>query len=89
MKQITLKNGFVVEVSENAADNMELVDALSEMKDDDDALAISKVTKLLLGKKQRKELYDALRTEDGRVPVKEISDAIKEIFEALGDQGKN
>ena len=51
MKQITLKNGFVVEVSENAADNMELVDALSEMKDDDDTLAISKVTKLLLGKK--------------------------------------
>lgn len=54
MKQIVLNNGFAVEVDENVIDNMELVDALAEMKDDDDPLGISKVTKLLLGKKQRK-----------------------------------
>ena len=52
MKQIVLNNGFAVEVDENVIDNMELVDALAEMKDDDDPLGISKVTKLLLGKKQ-------------------------------------
>ncbi len=89
MKQIVLNNGFAVEVDENVIDNMELVDALAEMKDDDDPLGISKVTKLLLGKKQRKALYDAVRTEDGRVPLNEISHAIEEIFAAFDDQGKN
>ena len=89
MKQITLENGFVISVDENVIDNMELVDALADMKDDDDSLGISKVTRLLLGKKQRKALYDAIRTEDGRVPLNEISHAIEEIFAAFDDQGKN
>ena len=89
MKQITLENGFVISVDENVIDNMELVDALAEMKDDDDSLGISKVARLLLGKKQRKALYDAVRTEDGRVPLNEISHAIEEIFAAFDDQGKN
>lgn len=89
MKQIVLNNGFAVEVDENVIDNMELVDALAEMKDDDDPLGISKVTKLLLGKKQRKALYDSVRTEDGRVPLNEICHAIEEIFAAFDDQGKN
>lgn len=89
MKQITLENGFVISVDENVIDNMELVDALAEMKDDDDSLGISKVARLILGKKQRKALYDAVRTEDGRVPLNEISHAIEEIFAAFDDQGKN
>ena len=89
MKQITLENGFVISVDENVIDNMELVDALAEMKDDDDSLGISKVARLILGKKQRKALYDAVRTEDGRVPLNEISHAIEEIFAAFDEQGKN
>ena len=89
MKQITLENGFVISVDENVIDNMELVDALAEMKDDDDSLGISKVARLILGKKQRKALYDAVRTEDGRVPLNEISHAIEEIFADFDDQGKN
>ena len=89
MKQITLENGFVISVDENVIDNMELVDALAEMKDDDDSLGISKVARLILGKKQRKALYDAVRTEDGRVPLNEISHAIEELFAAFDDQGKN
>ena len=89
MKQITLNNGFTIEVDENVIDNMELVDALAEMEEDEESLGISRVAKLLLGKKQRKALYDAVRTEDGRVPVKEIDHAIGEIFAAFDDQGKN
>lgn len=88
MKQIILKNGFTVEVDEKVMDNMELVDALAEMEEED-SLGISRVAKLLLGKKQRKALYDAVRTEDGRVPVKEIDSALGEIFEAFDEPGKN
>ena len=87
MKTIELKNGLKLEMNENTMDNMELVDTLAEAEDD--PLAVSRMTKLVLGTEGRKKLYDSLRTEDGRVPVAAVSDAIKEIFEAFGEKGKN
>ena len=50
---------------------------------------IAQIMQLVLGTEGRKKLYDSLRTEDGRVPVAAVSDAIKEIFEAFGEKGKN
>lgn len=87
MKKIKLTNGFEVEISENAMDNMELVDALAEMTDEN-PLEVSKVCSMVLGD-NKKSLYDYIRTEDGRVPVREISKAIREIFESFGEKGKN
>ncbi len=87
MKQIELKNGFRTELSDDTMNNMELVDALAEAGGED-PMAVSKICKIILGEKKRKELYDAIRTEDGRVPVEAVSDAIKEIFEVFGDTGK-
>lgn len=88
MKQIELKNGFKTELEDNVMDNMELVDALAEA-DDTNPLAVSRIVLLILGKEKRKALYDTLRTEDGRVPVEDVSNAIREIFQAFGDKGKN
>lgn len=87
MKTVELSNGFKVTISENAMDNMELVDALAEMTDDN-PLEVSKVCTMVLGD-NKKELYNHIRTEDGRVPVKEVSKCIKEIFESFGEKGKN
>ena len=50
---------------------------------------ISAVCRLVLGKAQRKALYDHLRTEDGRVPADQVSAALNEIFLALGPDAKN
>ena len=86
--KVTLKDGFVLEVADNAADNMELVDALAEMQEED-PLAVSRVSLLVVGKPQRKALYDHLRGEDGRVPVAAVNDVLTEIFAALGGAGKN
>jgi hypothetical protein len=36
----------------------------------------------MLGKDQKKKLYDHVRTDDGRVPVEKLSTEIQEIFEA-------
>ena len=85
---VTLKDGFVLEVADDAADNMELVDALADTQDED-PLAMSRVCLLVLGKTQRKALYDHLRCEDGRVPVAAVNDVLTEIFAALGGAGKN
>jgi len=68
-------------------DNMELVDTLAEASEED-PLAVSKMVRLILGNEKRK-LYDSLRTEDGRVPVEAVSNALKEIFESFGEKGKN
>ena len=88
MKEITLKNGLKLELDEKTMDNMELVDVLADAADDD-PLAVSRMGKLILGKEKRKMLYDSLRSEDGRVPVEAVSNAIKEIFEAFGEKAKN
>ncbi len=79
-------SGFAFKIKEEQLDNMELVDAIAEAEEN--PVAASRVLKLLLGD-QRKELYDTLRTTDGRVPVEATADAIKEIFAAGGKQAKN
>lgn len=76
------ESGFEYKLTEEALDNMELVDALSELEDN--PLYISKVVKLLLGDEQRKSLYDHVRAEDGRVPTSKIEKELSEIM--LGTQ---
>ncbi len=87
MTQVTLKDGFILEVDEERLDNMELVEALSDLVEADNALALARVAKLALGDEAKKRLYDHFR-ENGRVPTRAVSDAINEIFTAVG-QAKN
>lgn len=87
MKKGKLNNGFEYEVDENVLDDMELLDALAEAEEN--PLKISVVSRKVLGTEQRKRLYDHLRREDGTVPVEEASQAIIDILEDMGDEGKN
>lgn len=87
MKKGELENGFKYEVDENILDDMELLDALAEAEEN--PLKISIVSKKILGTEQRKRLYDHIRREDGTVPVEDASQAIADILEALGEEGKN
>lgn len=80
-------SGFEYSIDPSVMDNMELLDRIVEI--DTNPLALSKVVGLVLGSEQRKALYDHLRTDDGRVPVKGVSDAIVEIFNSSGQSGKN
>ena len=86
--KITTRSGFSCDIPDAAVNNMELVDALAEMQEEN-PLQISAVCRLVLGKAQRKALYDHLRTEDGRVPADQVSAALNEIFLALGPDAKN
>jgi len=80
-------SGFSYRVADNAIDNMEFLDALAELNDED-ALALSKICLLLLGKQQRRSLYDHLRREDGTVPIAEVNAEILDILNAQ-QTGKN
>lgn len=87
MRQINLKCGLACELPDDVMDNMELVDALAEC-DENNPLVLARICRLLYGDKIRKELYSILRTEDGRVPVAAVAEAVRETFELFGDDGK-
>lgn len=87
MEKGKLENGFEYEVDEKLLDDMELLDALAEAEEN--PLKISVVSKKVLGTEQRKRLYDHIRREDGTVPVEEASQAIVDILESMGEEGKN
>lgn len=82
------KTGFFFSVEKEAVDNMELIDDLADAEDGD-PLAVSRICKRVLGNEQRKQLYDYLRTPEGRVPTEAVINAILDIFYAFGQEGKN
>ena len=83
-----LENGFEYEVDDAVLDDMEMVDALSEAQSTN-PLALSTVINKLLGNEQKKALYDAVRREDGTVPIEDITQSVVAIFQSIGDEGKN
>ena len=87
MKKIKLDSGITLEIKENVMDNMELLDDLVEL-DDGNGYAISRVVGRILDKDEKKKLYDHLRV-DGVTAVSKVVEAMKEIFDKLGDNAKN
>lgn len=81
------ESGFSIELEESTLDNMEVLDALSDL-DEGNPLAMSRLVVKLLGKDGKKRLYDHLRTEDGRVPASAVESAIMELFQFI-NAGKN
>lgn len=79
--------GFEFEIDEQKLDDMEFLDALAEV--DENSLALSKIIKIMLGDEQRKKLYDHLRTDEGRVPIKAVSGEIAEIMKLSQEEVKN
>lgn len=86
-KTITLDDGLTLSIRAGVLNNMELLDDLVEL-DDGNGYAISRIVRRILGRDEKKKLYDHLRA-DGVVPVSAVTDALKEIFDKLGDAGKN
>lgn len=87
MREITLENGLTLSIDENVMDDMELLDLLAQL-DDGNGYAIPRVVEHLLGKEQKKKLYNAVRV-DGRTRVTAVVNAMKEILDKLGETGKN
>ena len=84
----TTSTGFSWEIEEDALDDMELLDALTEL-DSGKLDAVSPVCLHLLGKQQRAALYDHSRDERGRVRVSAVSNELGEILLGLKDGKKS
>lgn len=79
--------GFAFLIPENKLNNMEMLDALTEL-DRGDGAQLSTVLRLMFTPEQKAKLYDHVRLEDGTVPIDRISEEIKAIFDA-GKAAKN
>lgn len=79
--------GFSFSIPRQNLDNMDLIDAISDMSNSD-PLALTKVVVLMLGKDQKKALYDHIREKDGRVTVEKLSAEMADIF-AASNETKN
>lgn len=76
---------FSFEFERKRLENFEFVEALSELRDDENVLAITRVIKLLLGQEQLNLLKDHVRDEDGIVPTPKIVAEFEEILLASKD----
>lgn len=95
MKTGTISNGFHYEFDETRADDMRFVDLIVEATGEESGEfeklhATSKMLDMLLGKEQKKALYDHIGKDyDGRVPSAELEKALTEIMQGGGDAVKN
>ena len=87
MTQIKLSRGFEAEIDEAAVNDMEFLDALTQMQEGDPT-GLSVICDMLLNKQDKKRLYDAVRDENGRATIEAVSAKIKEIFDQLGSKKK-
>lgn len=81
VKHIKTKTGFEMDLEDAVIDDMELFDAIAEV-DSGNMMKVPVVIGKLCGER-KKDLYDHVRSADGRVPMQAISDEITDIFEAL------
>lgn len=82
-----LENGFEFSIDEDVFDDMELVDDIRASQGKDPS-RISDVVDKILGE-SKYQLYDLIRNKKGKVPLEKVADAIGEIMEKSGEQGKN
>lgn len=76
----TTSGGFAFSVPENRYDDMELLDALSDMDTNHSFEALKDASTLLLGKDQKKALYAHLRENEGGASVENFVKALREIL---------
>lgn len=90
MERITTVSGFECEISEDVADDYELIEAASDMNTGGTAatMAIPKFVKAVVGNENYKRLKDHCRGENGRVSMTRIVEEAKEIMSLLSDSKK-
>lgn len=77
----TTSTGFAFKVDPEAVRDMEFIELAAQAEDN--GLILPNMIEVLLGKKQKKALYDHVRKSNGRVLIDDVTAEIKEIFDAL------
>lgn len=83
MVEGTTKSGFKFSVDPEAVKDMEFLELVGEAEANPTRLG--KMYECLLGKEQKKALYDHVRNKNGRVLIDDIKNESDEIFEAINN----
>ena len=83
------KSGFKFSVDADAVKDMEFLDLVGEAETN--PAKLGKMYECLLGKEQKKALYDHVRNDKGRVPIDLVKVESDEIFDIINnaDETKN
>ena len=81
MINITMGDGFKIQLDENVFDDFELVELYAKVAKN--PIWIGDLTEKLLGAEQKKALIEHLRGENGKVHTTAVMNALKEIEEAI------
>lgn len=86
----TTSDGFEYTLDEDTLNDMEIVDLAVEIqKNPENLSAAMDFYERIIGTEQKQRLYDHLRTETGKVPVKQYFAACTEMIKELKGNGKN
>ena len=81
MINITMGDGFKIQLDENVFDDFELVELYAKVAKN--PIWIGDLKEKLLGAEQKKALIEHLRDENGKVHTSAVMNALKEIEEAI------
>ena len=76
------KSGFAYSLDPGVFTDAEFLEDFVAVRDGDE-LRFFQLIEKMLGKAQKKALYDHVRTEDGRVPIPALTADFTEMIEAL------
>lgn len=81
-------SGFNFILDTEAMNDMRVIEALAEVEKGN-VLCVVDLIKLMLGAKQKEELYKHVADKEGKVSPELCMNEIKEIFEKAGEEVKN
>lgn len=82
------EKGFEFEVEDDALDDWELTEDLVEIDNGNFGRIVSAINRFL-GIEQAKAFKEFYRNDKGKISSTELMNALKEIFDLAGKQGKN
>lgn len=77
----TTNSGFRFTIRKDTLNDMEFIESLMSLESD---YNVPQFLAKLLGERQKKALYDHVRTERGTVPADRIREELTGIFNAIG-----
>ena len=76
--------GFAFKIEDEARDDMEMLENLTAISKGDVSL-VPETIEMLLGKDQKKKLYDHCRGKTGRVSSRKVMEEVNSIFDAAAE----
>lgn len=78
------EKGFKFEIDPEVANDMEFLERLGEATSD--ITKFPAIIKELLGEEQKRQLYDFVRNDEGRVPIEEAFNLFGEILSIANEE---